>query len=173
MGTKSYAYLEKFQKAEEERKKLQTILKLQEEIGASAEAIKETKEKLAKLPPMPNNQQMQDAKDLMAGKLSLRERFQKMEKKCAEKEAALVQEEEMSRESSEEHMERCRKIREQSSIHLADTKKRRQDNAERKEKIKGDQEKEMVLLEQAFAKTAAEEAFAAKTVEAVGAGGYG
>ena len=55
------------------------------------------------------------------------------------------------------HLERARNIKEQSSIHLADNRKRRQEHAQKQQKVKGNQKREMAMLEQAFVKIAAEE----------------
>ena len=57
--------------------------------------------------------------------------------------------------AEEEHAERVKMLKAQSALHLEDTRRRKKETEEKLQRIKTEQEKEMTVLEQAFAKTSA------------------
>ena len=82
------------QKQNEERTKLKVAIKQLEEIGSSASAIKELKDRLAKLPkPATECQPLKDLNGLVSSKIQIKKRYQELDQECNLMEEALAKEE--------------------------------------------------------------------------------
>ena len=70
------------------------------------------------------------------------------------------------KEAEEEHARRLEKIKEQSALHMADTKRRRAENLARKKKLQEDHLEQLAAVELAIQKAAAEDPQAAAAARA-------
>ena len=115
--------------------------------------------------PSPH-QPVKDQKDAVTEKLKLKERFQKLDKECEDKEQTLRKEELMRQEvyeknrkkAIEEHEARMLKMKEQNDLHLEDTRRRMTENQAKRASLKDALTARLQDLDQACSIAAAAEA---------------